>query len=81
LLLADEPTGNLDSATSDAIHDLFFQIAEEHGTTVVVVTHNPAFADRMPRVVQMRDGKIVSDAPGARARPLAEAAAPPALAT
>jgi lipoprotein-releasing system ATP-binding protein len=67
LLLADEPTGNLDSATSDAVHDLFFQIAREHGTTVVVVTHNPSFAERMPRVVQMRDGKIVSDGPGARA--------------
>ena len=50
LLLADEPTGNLDSATSDAIHDLFFQINREHGTTIVVVTHNPAFAERMPRV-------------------------------
>jgi lipoprotein-releasing system ATP-binding protein len=66
LLLADEPTGNLDSTTSDAIHDLFFQIAEEHGTTVVVVTHNPSFAERMPRVVQMRDGKVVNDAPGSR---------------
>jgi lipoprotein-releasing system ATP-binding protein len=64
LLLADEPTGNLDSATSDAIHDLFFQIAEQHGTTVIVVTHNSGFAERMPRVVQMRDGKIVQDGPG-----------------
>ncbi|HTM43366.1 MAG TPA: ABC transporter ATP-binding protein [Polyangiaceae bacterium] len=67
LLLADEPTGNLDSATSDAVHDLFFQIAEQHGTAVVVVTHNPSFADRMPRVVQMRDGKVVGDGPGNRA--------------
>jgi lipoprotein-releasing system ATP-binding protein len=50
LLLADEPTGNLDTATSDAMHDLFFQINREHGTTIVVVTHNPAFAERMPRV-------------------------------
>ena len=44
LLLADEPTGNLDSATSDAIHDLFFTINKRHGTTMIVVTHNPAFA-------------------------------------
>jgi len=61
LLLADEPTGNLDSATSDAIHDLFFQINREHGTTIVVVTHNPAFAERMPRVVRMRDGIVEHD--------------------
>jgi lipoprotein-releasing system ATP-binding protein len=61
LVLADEPTGNLDTATSDAIHDLFFQINREHGTTIIVVTHNPAFAERMPRVVRMRDGLVEAD--------------------
>ena len=61
LVLADEPTGNLDSATSDAIHELFFQINREHGTTIIVVTHNPAFAERMPRVVRMRDGRVELD--------------------
>jgi lipoprotein-releasing system ATP-binding protein len=61
LVLADEPTGNLDTATSDAIHDLFFQINREHGTTIIVVTHNPTFAERMPRVVRMRDGMVESD--------------------
>jgi lipoprotein-releasing system ATP-binding protein len=61
LVLADEPTGNLDTATSDSIHDLFFQINRDHGTTIVVVTHNPAFAERMPRVVGMRDGRVDSD--------------------
>ena len=61
LVLADEPTGNLDSATSDAIHELFFQINREHGTTIVVVTHNPSFAERMPRVVRMRDGRVEID--------------------
>jgi lipoprotein-releasing system ATP-binding protein len=64
VLLADEPTGNLDSATSDAIHDLFFAINHEHQTTIVVVTHNPSFAERMPRVVTMLDGRIVEDKPG-----------------
>jgi lipoprotein-releasing system ATP-binding protein len=59
--LADEPTGNLDTATSDSIHDLFFQINRDHGTTIVVVTHNPAFAERMPRVVGLRDGRVESD--------------------
>jgi lipoprotein-releasing system ATP-binding protein len=61
LVLADEPTGNLDTATSDAIHDLFFQINREHGTTIIVVTHNPTFAERMPRVVRMRDGVVEAD--------------------
>ena len=61
IVLADEPTGNLDTATSDAVHDLFFQINRAHNTTIVVVTHNPAFAQRMPRVVHMRDGKVVRD--------------------
>ena len=64
LVLADEPTGNLDSATSDAIHDLFFQINQEHGTTIVVVTHNVGFAASMPRVVRMKDGRVDRDEPG-----------------
>jgi len=61
LVLADEPTGNLDTATSDAIHDLFFKINRDHGTTIIVVTHNPTFAERMPRVVRMRDGRVEAD--------------------
>lgn len=66
LLLADEPTGNLDTSTGNAIHDLFFAINRQHNTTVVVVTHNPAFAESMPRVVRMRDGKVVQDNQGER---------------
>jgi lipoprotein-releasing system ATP-binding protein len=61
LVLADEPTGNLDTATSDAIHDLFFQINRDHGTTIVVVTHNTGFAGSMQRVVRMTDGLVVQD--------------------
>jgi lipoprotein-releasing system ATP-binding protein len=61
LLLADEPTGNLDSATGNAVHDLFFEINREHNTTIVVVTHNPAFAESMPRVVRMKDGSVEVD--------------------
>lgn len=64
LLLADEPTGNLDSATSEAIHDLFFTMNRKHSITIVVVTHNLSFAQRMPRVVEMLDGKIVRDGRG-----------------
>jgi lipoprotein-releasing system ATP-binding protein len=61
LLLADEPTGNLDSATSDQIHELFFSINKQRGTTIVVVTHNPALAAIMPRVVTLRDGTVEKD--------------------
>jgi lipoprotein-releasing system ATP-binding protein len=80
LLLADEPTGNLDTATSGAMHELFFEINRKHGTTIVVVTHNPAFAESMPRIVSLRDGKVESDrwvsrAGGAEAPPAEE---PPA---
>ena len=61
LLLADEPTGNLDSVTSDAIHELLFQLNRARGTTILVVTHNRELADAMPRVVHMRDGRIEQD--------------------
>jgi len=61
LLLADEPTGNLDSATSVQIHDLFFAINKQRGTTIVVVTHNQALAASMPRVVALRDGLVEKD--------------------
>ena len=61
LLLADEPTGNLDSATSAQIHELFFGINRQRGTTIVVVTHNPALAASMPRVVTLRDGRVEKD--------------------
>jgi lipoprotein-releasing system ATP-binding protein len=61
LLLADEPTGNLDSKTSAQIHDLFFTMNRQRGTTIVVVTHNPTFADSMPRVVTLKDGRVETD--------------------
>jgi len=64
LVLADEPTGNLDTGTSEDIHRLFFQINREHGTTIVVVTHNQGFAQSMPRVVRMVDGHVVQDEGG-----------------
>jgi lipoprotein-releasing system ATP-binding protein len=61
LLLADEPTGNLDSKTSEQIHDLFFSINKQRGTTIVVVTHNTAFAASMPRIVTLKDGRVETD--------------------
>jgi lipoprotein-releasing system ATP-binding protein len=61
LLLADEPTGNLDSKTSEQMHDLFFAINKQRGTTIVVVTHNTALAGSMPRVVSLKDGRVETD--------------------
>ena len=59
LLLADEPTGNLDSENSQKIQDLFFQLKEEMGLTLIVVTHDRRFASRFPRSVNMADGQWV----------------------
>ncbi len=61
LVLADEPTGNLDSVTSDAVHRLFFELNAKRGTTFLLVTHSRDLAERMPRVVSMRDGEIRTD--------------------
>jgi putative ABC transport system ATP-binding protein len=61
LLLADEPTGNLDSAIGLGILKLLREICERHGTTIVLVTHDRAAADTGRRLVQLRDGRIVSD--------------------
>jgi len=80
LVLADEPTGNLDSATSEAMHALLFQLNATRGTTFLVVTHNRELANQMPRVVTMRDGRVERDerrdrsapAPTARAAPETE---------
>lgn len=59
LLLADEPTGNLDSENSLKIQDLFFKLKDEMGLTLVVVTHDNRFASRFPRSVKMADGQWV----------------------
>ena len=56
LLLADEPTGNLDRSTGEAIHQLFLELNQERGSTLLVVTHNPELAQLMPRRLRMVDG-------------------------
>src|SRR6266704_1790318 len=61
LLLADEPTGNLDSATGKQIIDLLVALNENLGSTLVLVTHDPALAALADRVIMLRDGRIVSD--------------------
>ncbi len=61
LILADEPTGNLDSKSTDEIMDLMRRLNREQGTTFIVVTHNPAVARAADRIVTVRDGKILRD--------------------
>ena len=58
LLLADEPTGNLDGANGDAIMDLLFGLRDRHGATLILVTHSRSLAARCDRVLRLRDGRV-----------------------
>jgi len=59
LLLADEPTGNLDSKTSQEIFDLFGKLNREDGLTIVLTTHNPKLGEQAKRIIYLKDGSIV----------------------
>ena len=61
LLLADEPTGNLDSENAHSVLELLIRVQQEQGRTMVLVTHDPTIAERAGRILLMKDGKIVSD--------------------
>ena len=61
LLIADEPTGNLDQATGRKVMDLMFQLQAKAGTTMLLVTHDPVLAERCDRVIELADGRIVGD--------------------
>jgi putative ABC transport system ATP-binding protein len=63
VLFADEPTGNLDTATGARIVELLEALNREDGTTIVLVTHDLALAARAGRVIRLADGRVVSDAP------------------
>jgi putative ABC transport system ATP-binding protein len=69
LLLADEPTGNLDRATGAQVMDLIFGLRERLGTTLLLITHDPALAERCGRVVRMEDGLIAADDDGGGREP------------
>ena len=61
ILLADEPTGNLDGVNGEAIMDLLFGLRDRHGATLVLVTHAPELAARCDRVVRLADGRIAGE--------------------
>jgi putative ABC transport system ATP-binding protein len=59
IILADEPTGNLDSQSGEEIMQLLLRLNQESGTTLLIVTHDPVVASRTPRIVHIRDGVVV----------------------
>jgi len=61
VLMADEPTGNLDSVNGAHVLDLLISLNQREGTTMVLVTHDMALASRADRIVTLRDGQVVSD--------------------
>lgn len=69
LVLADEPTGNLDTASSDEVFVLLRRIHEERGTSFVIVTHDSRLGERCDRLVELIDGRIAGDGPVRRAPP------------
>lgn len=62
VLLADEPTGNLDGPNGTAIMDLIFSLGEQFGSTLILVTHDPVLANRCDRIIRLRDGMIEQEA-------------------
>ena len=69
LLLADEPTGNLDSTNAEMVLDLFASLRRDRGLALLIITHSPEVAERADRVIRMRDGRVVDDRPRAAGTP------------
>lgn len=63
IILADEPTGNLDSETGEVIMEMFRKLNEEKKVTIIIVTHEPSIASKTRRIIELIDGKIKSDKP------------------
>ena len=64
IILADEPTGALDSKTGRLVMDIFHKLHKEQGKTIVLITHSPELASETERIVTIRDGDVISDEPG-----------------
>ncbi len=63
IIMADEPTGNLDSKTGEEIMDLLLRLNKERGVTLIMVTHDPDVASRTGRIVRIRDGQVEGSKP------------------
>jgi lipoprotein-releasing system ATP-binding protein len=59
IIMGDEPTGNLDKKNSDLVFEIFKQLADEFNQTLLIVTHDPGFAERTHRIIKMEDGSII----------------------
>ena len=68
VIIADEPTGNLDSNTGEAVERMLFELNRDQGITLVIVTHDPDLAKQCGRIIEMKDGKIVAEHKGEVAR-------------
>ena len=64
IILADEPTGALDSATGRLIMDIFHRLHEEQGKTIVLITHSPELSQETQRIITLKDGTITGEKPG-----------------
>jgi len=60
IIMGDEPTGNLDSKNAQMVFDIFKQLTKEFSTSLLIVTHDPDFASKTDRIIEMADGEIVS---------------------
>jgi putative ABC transport system ATP-binding protein len=66
IILADEPTGALDSSTGHLVMDIFHELHRDHGKTIILITHNRELAERTERIVTLRDGEIIDERRGAQ---------------
>jgi lipoprotein-releasing system ATP-binding protein len=60
IIMGDEPTGNLDSKNAGIVFDIFKELTHELGTSLLIVTHDPDFAGKTDRIIEMADGSVVS---------------------